>query len=120
MESKKISTYTIDAKGKALGRVASEAAKALMGKTRADYAPHVRSDVKVMISNASKLTIREKKRISQVYQSYSGYPSGRRVETLSSLTKRKGYAGVIRKAVERMLPRNTMRTARLKNLIITE
>jgi large subunit ribosomal protein L13 len=117
---KKTTNYKIDAKGKALGRVASEAAKALMGKTMADYVPHIMSDVQVTITNASKLKVRETKRLSQTYKSYSGYPGGQRVETFSSLSKRKGYGATIRKAVERMLPRNTMRTARLKNLIISE
>ena len=113
-------TYSIDAKGKSLGRVASEAAKALMGKTSPDYTPNKFSDVAVTISNASKLKIRESKRNSQEYQNYSGYPGGQRREKLASLSTRKGYGAAIRLAVTRMLPRNTMRTPRLKNLTITE
>ncbi|MBI4087945.1 50S ribosomal protein L13 [Candidatus Kaiserbacteria bacterium] len=116
----KTTTYVIDASGRTLGRVASEAAKALMGKTRADYVPHVRSDVEVIVSNASKLRIDERKRTSQTYQRYSGYPGGLKEETLATLSKRKGIGEVIRRAVERMLPRNTMRVARLKNLTVTE
>lgn len=113
-------TYTIDAAGKSLGRVASAAAKALMGKTRADYTPHIESGVKVTVTNASKLFIREKKRATKVYQKYSGYPGGLKQETLSNLSARKGYGEAVRLAVKRMLPRNTMLTARLKNLTITE
>lgn len=113
-------THAIDAAGRTLGRVASEAAKALMGKMRADYVPHVRSDIKVTITNASKLHISEHKRTNTFYQTYSGYPSGQKSLSLSSVAARKGYREVIRKAVERMLPRNTMRVGRLKNLIITE
>ena len=116
----KSTTYTIDAAGRTLGRVASEAAKALMGKMRADYTPHLKSDVRVMVSNASKLQISERKRLSQTYRSYSGYPGGQKVQTLASLAGRKGYREVLKKAVERMLPKNTMRVARLKNLIVTE
>src|SRR3989344_3626295 len=111
-------TYAIDAAGRTLGRVASEAAKALMGKTRADYVPHVRSEVKVTIANASKLRISERKRTSQVYQTYSGYPGGQRTLSLATVAARKGYREVLRKAIERMLPRNTMRVGRLKNLTI--
>ena len=114
------STYTVDAAGKTLGRVASEAAKALMGKTRADYVPHVRSDVKVTVVNVSKLYTREKKRTQKTYRSYSGYPSGLRTETLAMLNARKGHGEAVRRAVSRMLPRNTMRTARMKNLIVSE
>lgn len=114
-------TYTIDAGGQTLGRIASAAAKALMGKTRADYVPNVRSDVKVTIVNASKLYSREKKRNQKTYTSYSGYPGGLKHETWAQLSARKGGNGeAIRRAVSRMLPRNTMKTARLKNLIISE
>lgn len=113
-------TYTINAAGKSLGRVASEAAKALMGKTSPDYTPNRFSDVAVTISNASKLHIREAKRLAHEYQNYSGYPGGQRREKLQNLTARKGYGAALRIAVTRMLPRNTLRTPRLKNLTITE
>ncbi len=113
-------TYTIDASGRTLGRVASEAAKMLMGKTRADYVPHIRSDVKVAISNASKLRINEQKRTHKMYQRYSGYPGGQKNLSLTSVATRKGYREVLRHAIERMLPKNTMRVGRLKNLTITE
>lgn len=113
-------TYTIDAAGKTLGRVASEAAKALMGKMRADYTPHKRSLVKVSITNADKLYVREKKRTATVYTTYSGYPGGLKKETLAALITRKGKSEALRRAVTRMLPRNTMRVGRLKNLTITD
>jgi large subunit ribosomal protein L13 len=114
-------TYTIDAGGQTLGRVASAAAKALMGKTRADYVPHVNSNVKVTIVNASKLYSREKKRSQKTYTTYSGFPGGIKRETWAALSARKGGNGeAIRRAVSRMLPRNTMKTSRMKNLIVTE
>lgn len=113
-------THTIDAAGQTLGRVASEAAKALMGKTRADYTPHISSDVKVTVTNVSKLYIRERKRTQKIYTTYSGFPGGQKRESLASLTARKGRAEALRRAVARMLPRNTMHTARMKNLAVTE
>ena len=112
-------THTIDAAGKSLGRVASEAAKALMGKMRADYTPHKNSGVKVSVVNADKLHSTEKKRTQKIYTSYSGYPGGLKRESLASLNARKGKGEAIRRAVKRMLPRNTMLVARLKNLSIT-
>ena len=113
-------TYTIDAAGQSLGRVASEAAKALMGKTAADYTPHIRSNVKVTISNAAKIRLTEKKRLQKVYTTYSGYPGGLKKEQLGNLTHRLGHKEAIRRAIKGMLPRNTMLVARLKNLSITE
>lgn len=109
---------TIDAAGRTLGRVASEAAKALMGKTAPDYTPNKRSDVKVTIVNASKLFMRDRKRTQKMYKTYSGYPSGLTHESFSALSQRRGVAEPLRRAVQRMLPRNTFRTARLKNLTI--
>jgi len=113
------STYAIDASGKTMGRVAAEAAKALMGKTRADYTPNIRSDVKVVVSNADKLFVRGTKKVQKVYTTYSGYPGGLYKETLKQMIERGGNSMALRKAVERMLPNNTMRTPRLKNLTIT-
>lgn len=111
--------YTIDAAGKTLGRVASEAAKAVMGKTSPDYTPHIRSDVRVKIVNAGKIYMRARKRTTKTYTTYSGYPSGRRVETYAALSARRGADKPLRQAIKRMLPRNTFLTARLKNIEIT-
>lgn len=112
--------YTIDAAGKSLGRVASEAAKALMGKMNAAYTPNKRSDVKVIVTNASKLHVREQKRVQKTYVRYSGYPGGLKRKSLGALASERGYAAPLRIAVSRMLPRNTFKTARLKNLTIKE
>ena len=112
--------YDIDASGKTIGRVAAEAAKALMGKAHADYTPHIPSIVKVSIANAGKIRVTEKKRLQKNYTHYSGHPGGLKVESLSSLIGRRGKGIAVRKAIEKMLPRNTMKTARLKRLVISE
>ncbi len=119
--TKKIKAHeiTIDAAGRTLGRVATEAAKALMGKTRADYTPNIRSDVKVTVVNAGKIYTREKKRQQKIYTTYSGYPGGLKKESLANLNARKPGES-LRRAIQRMLPRNTMLTARMKNLIVTQ
>ena len=113
-------SYSIDAAGKTVGRVAAEAAKALIGKSHTDYTPHIPSIVTVTISNAGKIRITEKKRLQKKYTQYSGHPGGLKVESLGSLIGRRGKSSAVRKAIERMLPRNTMKTARLKRLIVTE
>lgn len=113
-------TYIIDAAGKSLGRVASEAAKALMGKMSADYTRNIFSDVKVTIENTSKISMRERKQLQKTYTTYTGFPGGLKKENVRMLTARKGSEEMVRRAVERMLPRNTMRTPRMKNLSITK
>ncbi len=112
-------TYTIDATGKRLGKVATEAATVLMGKNEATFAKHIMSDVVVTIENASKLDIPEKK-LGEIYQSYSGYPGGRKEETLGHLAERLGIAEVISRTVNGMLPKNKHQKRLMKQLIITE
>jgi len=111
--------YTIDATAKRLGKVATEAATVLLGKDKADFAKHTVADVVVKIENASKMDIPEKKK-TEIYQSYSGYPGGRKTETLEHLGKRLGYAEVVRRTVKGMLPKNKLQALMMKNLIITE
>jgi len=111
--------HNIDATGKRLGRVATEAASVLNGKDTPDFARHMVTNVKVSIVNASKLDLTDKKR-DEIYQTFSGYPSGRRTETLDHLAKRRGYAEVMRRTIAGMLPDNKLKKLRLKNLEITE
>lgn len=113
-------TYTIDAAGKRIGRVASEAAKVLMGKHRPDFAPNRVCDVHVVVTNAGQLQIDDKKRVQKHYSRYSGYPSGLKQESLNTVLERKGIDTVIRNAVYGMLPANRIRDARLKNLEVQE
>lgn len=112
--------YNIDATGKRLGIVATEAAKVLLGKTDVDFAKHTVAEVIVNISNASKLDISEKKKKDEVYQTYSGYPGGLRSETLGHLGDRRGYSEALRRTIGGMLPNNKLKKPMLKNLIITE
>ena len=111
-------THIIDATDKRLGKVATEAATVLMGKHRADYAKHEMSDVVVTIENAGKLDIPEKKE-KEIYQSFSGYPGGRKTETLEHLRVRLGINEVIKRTVGGMLPNNKHKKRLLKQLIIT-
>lgn len=112
--------HTIDATGEKLGRVASRAAKILMGKNSASYTPHILRAVGVTIKNAGKLYVTDKKKQQKVYTTYSGHPGGQKRETLASLIGRKGHTEALKRAIERMLPRNATRTARMKLLKITE
>ena len=111
--------YTIDAAGKRLGKVATEAAAVLIGKNNPAFARHIMEDVRVEITNASKLDISEK-RSQEIYQSYSGYPGGRRIETLDHLGKRLGYAEVLKRTIGGMLPSNKHKKPLLLKLVITE
>lgn len=115
-----VKEYTIDAAGKTLGRVASAAAKALLGKNETSYVPNQPPAVKVTVTNVERLYISEKKRSTKVYTHYSGHPGGLKEETLSQLLVRRGHAEALRKAIQRMLPNNRLRVGRLKRLTITK
>jgi large subunit ribosomal protein L13 len=110
----------IDAKGKSLGRVASEAAKMLMGKDTPAYEPHLVQGSGVHIVNAGSINLSEKKMKQKQYGRYSGYPGGLRFESLEQVLAKKGFAEAFRKAVYGMLPNNKLRAPMMKKLKVTE
>lgn len=111
--------YIIDATNKRLGRVATEAASVLLGKNTTHMTKNTVEPVIVKVLNASQLDISEKRK-KMGFQTYSGYPGGRRVETLEHLGTRLGYGEVLRRVVSGMLPKNKLQTQRLLNLVVTE
>ncbi len=112
--------HTIDAQGKKLGRVASEAAKLLMGKDLVTYARNKAPEVTVEIINCSKARIDEKKKKDKIYATFTGFRGGLNHETLGNLIGRKGTKEVFERAVYGMLPHNSLQKEMMKNLIITE
>lgn len=110
-------TITIDAAGKKLGRVASDAAAHLLGKNRTDFAKNTVAPVVVVITNASKLDIHPRKE-NELYTRYSGYPGGIKQETLAKRLERKGHADILEIAIRGMLPRNRLRANVMKHLTI--
>ncbi len=113
-------TYTIDASGKILGRVASEAAKNLMGKNLPDYTANKISDVVVVITNASKTKMTERRIKETLHERYSGQPGGFRTETNEKILEKKGWKGLYELAVLGMLPSNKLRPLMMKHLTIKE
>jgi large subunit ribosomal protein L13 len=111
-------TVTIDATNKKIGRIASEAAFALMGKNRTDYAPNAFPTVAVTITGANALDISDKKAAEKKYKNYSGYPGGQRVRSLQNVVSKSGNAETLRIAIRGMLPPNKLRSRRLKLLTI--
>ena len=112
--------YTVDAKGKKLGRIASEISMLLMGKNKPSYQRNVVAGVKVQVVNASQLSIELPKLESKEYTRYTGYPGGLRKETLERLIRRRGSKEALKRAVHGMLPSNKLRSVMLKNLFISE
>ena len=111
--------YTIDAHGKRIGRIATEAAAILLGKRSASFARNAVAPVSVTIINARGLDMSEK-RGTDTFWSHSGYPGGRKTETMSHFAKRRGYAEMLRKVVSGMIPKNRLHKLRMKNLTVAE
>lgn len=112
--------YTIDAQGKRLGRVASEAASVLMGKNSPSFAKNTVAETVVEIMNAARTNMSALKKSRDTYVTYTGSRGGLNTETLGELIRRRGMTEVYRRAVRRMLPDNKLRDQRMKHLIIKE
>lgn len=111
-------TYTIDATNRTLGRVASEAAHALLGKRSALVSKHRTHPITVVIENAAKLHLSERRKTGKVYQRYTGYAGGQRETRMDEMIDRKGIEEVVRRTVDGMIPRNKLRKPRMKNLTV--
>jgi len=111
---------TIDATDRTLGRVASEVAMSLMGKTKATFERNIYSGFPVTVTNASKLRITTKK-LDEIYHTrYSGMRGGLRVLKGTETAEKKGLKELIRLATYQMLPGNKLRRTMMKNLKITD
>ena len=107
--------FILDAKGKTLGRLASEIAKILRGKHKPTYTPHVDNGDEIIVINADHIRTTGNKSEQKQYTSYSGYPSGLKSRPLKSfMQQRPEY--VILHAVKGMLPKNRLGAKMLKRL----
>ena len=113
-------THIIDATDRTLGRVASEAAHALLGKRSVHFAKNQALPVKVIINNTGKLHLPARRTKGKIYTHYTGYPGGLRGVSMEEMLAKKGIAEVVRKTVDGMIPRNKLRVPRMKNLVINE
>ena len=107
--------YIIDAGGKVLGRLATEAARILRGKQKPSFTPHVDGGDFVIVVNASGVRLTGNKLAQKVYYRHSGYPGGLRV---TSAEKKLGTSpdAVVRLAVKGMLPKNRLGRGLLRKL----
>lgn len=111
---------TVNAEGRTLGRVASEIAMSLMGKTSASFERNKYSGFPVRVINASKLRITAKK-LNEIYHTrYSGMRGGLRILKGTETAEKKGYKELIKLATFQMLPDNKIRRVMMKHLTIVD
>ena len=107
----------VDATDVVLGRLASRVALILRGKRKPNYTPHVDCGDNVIVINAEKVRLTGKKMTDKVYVRHTGYQSGQRFETPSSLLKRKPLS-VVEEAIRGMLPKNRLGAELFRNLYV--
>ena len=109
--------YVVDAEGKNLGRLATQIADTLRGKTKPQYTPHVDTGDFVVVVNAEKIAVTGKKLDEKIYYRHSGYPGGLKQRTLREQLERRPTE-VLRMAVKGMLPKNRLAARQLTKLKI--
>jgi len=107
----------IDAEGTAVGRVATQVAKALMGKNKPTYTPHVDAGDFVKVTNITKVKFTGRKLVQKDYYHHTLYPGGLKRTPMKHVFE-DDPAEVLRRAVYGMLPKNKLRDEMMKRLTI--
>lgn len=107
--------YIIDAEGKTLGRLASEAASILRGKKKPIFTPHVDTGDYVIIINAEKVEVTGNKRQDKIYRRHTGYPGGLREINFEKLQAKKPNE-IIKHAIKGMMPKGKLGRQMYKKL----
>lgn len=110
--------HTIDAKGKRLGRIASQIAGILQGKHSTSYEPRLEGNDRVVVKNVGELAFSERKLTGKFYYRHTGPLGHLKVRSLKDVFAKKP-AWVLRNAVRLMLPKNKLLARRMKRLTIS-
>ena len=107
----------INAENAIVGRLAAYISKALRGKNKSQYTPHMDNGDFVVVTNIEKIKFTGKKNRNKKYYRYTGYPGGIKTTTPSILIKKKPEE-ILKLAVKRMLPRGPLAKKQLSKLKI--
>ncbi len=107
--------FVIDADGKVLGRLASEAAKILRGKNKPDFTPNLDMGDNVIVINAEKVVLTGSKPEDKEYFRHSQYPGGIKFVNIKKIKKERPEF-IIEHAVKSMLPKNRLGRKVFSNL----
>ena len=107
--------HVIDADGLVLGRVATKAARLLMGKHRAVYTPFIDTGDHVIVVNAARVKLTGRKEEQKIYRRHSGYEGGLREERAKDVRQRNPLR-LVEEAVRGMLPKTKMGDAMYRKL----
>ena len=109
--------YVVDGTNQTVGRMCSRIAAILRGKHKASYTPHVDTGDYIIVTNCEKVKLSGNKIDQKIYDTFSGYPGGRKEEVASDLQKRRPDV-IIERAVKGMLPKNRLGRKMYKKLFV--
>lgn len=107
--------FVLDATDRPLGRLATKAARILIGKDKPTFTPYLDSGDHVVVINADKIKMTGNKVEQKVYYSHSGYPGGLKAVPAKRVRESRPE-WVVREAIVGMLPKNRLRASRAKKL----
>ena len=107
--------HVIDADGRVLGRIATQAARLLQGKHKATYTPFIDTGDHVVVVNAAKVKLTGRKEDQKIYRQHSGYEGGLREERARTV-RAKRPERLVEEAVHGMLPKTKMGEAMYRKL----
>lgn len=111
--------HLFDARGKVLGRLATQIATILIGKDKVTYAPHIDGGDFVVVINTDGVEVTGNKGEQKIYHRFSGYPGGITSISLNDQMK-KDSRKVLWQAVYNMLPKNKLRDKMLTRLLLSK
>ncbi len=107
--------FIVDAAGQRLGTLAVHVARALSGKHKPTWTPHIDDGDHVVVINAAQIELGGKKWDDKLYRRHSGYPGGLHTRTAREIHA-KHPERLIEAAVRGMLPTNRLRSEQLRRL----
>lgn len=107
--------FVVDVKDKVLGRVATEVARRLRGKHKAEYTPHADMGDYIIVLNADKIRVTGNKAADKMYHNHTGFPGGLKTVNFEKLIAHKPEK-VLEIAVKGMLPKNPLGRAMFRKL----
>ena len=106
----------IDADGLVLGRLAAIVADRLRGKHKPTFTPHVDCGDHVVIINAKRVRVTGNKAEQSIFYWHTGYAGGIKGRSIRAGLEGRFPERVLEKAVERMITRNNLGRAQMRNL----
>lgn len=116
-EMDKTKWYLIDASDMQLGKLAVKAAGVLIGKKKVTYVPNLFSGDNLVIVNAEKIKVPDKRRENKMYYKHSGYPGGLKSLSMGEFMQ-KNPAKLVETAIKGMVPKTKLGKVMLTHLYI--